>query len=194
MFLPPENHKLKDASSVTLRSGVEDDAARLLEVIGGYVHHNDGLLWEPGEFQKTEADIRTWIGGMLANDCEILLLAEQDGEILGNIDFHIGGRRRLQHTGEFAMAVAPAHRGRGIGGLLLWRMILWAESVPQIERIELRAISTNSAAIGLYRKFGFREEGLRPRHVKYADGSYADDLLMGLDLSSATPPGVFQKS
>jgi len=178
MLLSPETHKLKDGSSVVLRSGVEDDAAQLLDVIGGYIDQNDGLLWEPGEYQKTEVDIRTWIGGMLANECEILLLAERDGKILGNIDFHIGGRRRIQHTGEFGMAVAPRHRGRGIGCLLLWRMIHWAESMPQIERIELRAISTNAAAIGLYRKFGFKEEGLRPRHVKYADGSYADDLLM----------------
>jgi len=182
MFVAPEDHKLKDGSSVVLRSGVEEDAARLLEVIESYILENDGLLWEPGEYRKTEADIRAWIGDMLANDCEILLLAEQDGEILGNIDFEIGGRRRVRHTGEFGMAVAPAHRGRGIGGLLLGRLICWAESVPQIERIELRAISTNAAAIGLYRKFGFTGEGLRPRHIKYADGSYADDVLMGLDL------------
>jgi RimJ/RimL family protein N-acetyltransferase len=188
MYLPPEIHKLKDGSSFILRSGVADDAARLLEVIGGYIVQNDGILWEPGEYQKTEADIRVWIDGMLANECEMLLLAQQDGEILGNIDFHIGGRRRIRHTGEFGMAVAPAHRGRGIGGLLLGRMIQWAKSVSQIERIELRTISTNAQAIGLYRKFGFKEEGLRPRHIKYADGSYADDLLMGLDLQ--TVPGL----
>jgi len=185
MFLPPEIHQLKDGATITLRSAIARDAAPLLEVIRSYIHQNDGLLWEPDEYQKTEADIRTWIGGTFSNDCEILLLAEQAGEILGNIDFHIGGRRRVRHTGELGMAVAPAHRGRGIGGLLLGRMILWAEGISQIERIELRAIATNAAAIGLYRKFNFKEEGLRPRHVKYADGSYADDLLMGLDLKVA---------
>jgi len=186
MFLPPETHRLKDGGSVVLRSGVEDDAPRLLEAIESYILQNDGILWEPGEHQKTEADIRAWIVGMLANECEILLLAQQDGQILGNIDFHIGDRRRIRHTGEFGMAVAPAHRGRGIGGLLLGRMIEWASSVSQIEWIELRVISTNVPAIGLYRKFGFNVEGRRPRHIKYADGSYVDDVLMGLDLRDAS--------
>jgi RimJ/RimL family protein N-acetyltransferase len=121
---------------------------------------------------------------MLANDHEILLLAEQDDDIVGNIDFHIGDRRRIKHTGEFGMGVAAAHRRRGVGTVLLERMIQWAQSMPQIERIELRVISTNVPAISLYRTLGFKEEGLRRHHIKYADSSYADDVLMGLDLIS----------
>ncbi|HMK89230.1 MAG TPA: GNAT family protein [Methylocystis sp.] len=180
MFLAPETHRLRDGGVVTLRSGAEQDAAKLLAAIRGYLRQNDGLVWEPDEQQQTESELRVWIVGMLKNDRELLLLAELDGEIVGNIDFHIGSRRRLRHSGEFGLAVAAAHRRRGIGRLLLGRMIAWARSVPQIERIGLRAIATNASAIALYEEFGFVREGLRGRQIKYADGSYADDLLMGL--------------
>lgn len=188
MFLPPETHRLKDGASVTIRSAREEDAAPLLATIRAYIAQNDGMAWEPGEYRRTEAEIKSWIGVLRDSKCEILLLALQEDEVLANIDFQIGARRRMRHTGEFGMGVAPAHRRRGVGGLLLGRMIQWARGVPQIERIGLRVISNNAAAIGLYKKFGFEEEGRRRRLFKYADGVYADDVFMRLDIERAASP------
>jgi putative acetyltransferase len=44
-------------------------------------------------------------------------------------------------------------------------------------RVELHVRADNQAAIALYRKFGFREEGLLRAYV-YRDGAYADCLAM----------------
>jgi RimJ/RimL family protein N-acetyltransferase len=117
---------------------------------------------------------------MRENPAEILILAEMAGEIVGNIDLHVGARRRTSHVGEFGMGMLPEVRSRGLGSLLLGRLIRWARGVPQLEKIDLRMIANNTRAMGLYRKLGFVEEGRRAREIKYADGSYADEILMGL--------------
>jgi RimJ/RimL family protein N-acetyltransferase len=183
MLIAAKTRRLKDGASITIRVGREDDAAAVLALTGACVRQNDGLVWEPDEYQKTKEEVRAWISAMLRNDTELFLLAEHDGKIVGNIDFHIGPRARLRHTGSFGMSVAPEHRGRGVGRALLGSVIEWAHATPQIERIELSVISNNSAAIALYKKFGFEEEGRRPRHFKYRDGSYAADVIMGLRLT-----------
>ena len=59
-------------------------------------------------------------------------------------------------------------------------MIEWAKSHQKIEKINLRVISNNDAGLGLYKKMGFKEEGRKFKEVKYQDGSYADDIHMGL--------------
>ena len=38
----------------------------------------------------------------------------------------------------------------------------------------------NAAAIGLYRKFGFVEEGLRVKHYRRGNGELWDSIEMGL--------------
>ena len=65
----------------------------------------------------------------------------------------------------------------GIGTALL-REVLNAAEVAGYEQAELEVVSTNTPAIGLYRKLGFEVIGTMPRAMKYADGSYADFLLM----------------
>ena len=48
-----------------------------------------------------------------------------------------------------------------------------------LTRIELEVYASNSAAIALYRRFGFSEEGLK-RRARFLDGQYQDILLMAL--------------
>ncbi len=172
-------YQLKDGAEITLRTAVEQDAAPLLATITAYIADNEGMSWAPDEYRKTEDDRRDFIRRKRDNPAEILILAELNGEIVGNIDFHVGNRQRTAHAGEFGMGMLPKVRGRGLGTLLLNKLIAWANDVPQLEKINLRVISNNPRAMALYRKLGFVEEGRRAREIKYSDGSYADEILMG---------------
>jgi RimJ/RimL family protein N-acetyltransferase len=172
-------YRLKDGAEITLRTAVEQDAAPLLATVTAYIADNEGMSWAPDEYRKTEDERREFIRRKLDNPAEILILAELDGEIVGNIDFHVGNRQRTAHAGEFGMGMLPKVRSRGLGTLLLSRLIAWATEVPQLEKINLRVIANNSRAMALYRKLGFLEEGRRVREIKYSDGSYADEILMG---------------
>jgi putative acetyltransferase len=74
------------------------------------------------------------------------------------------------------MFVVATHRGRGIGTALMSEAMRWAHE-HAIERIELTVYPHNVAAIALYRRFGFLEEGRLVRHAKKSYG-YEDEILM----------------
>ena len=77
------------------------------------------------------------------------------------------------------MAVAREWRGRGVGLELLAAAIEWARE-RGLHKLSLGVFAHNAAAIALYRKFGFVEEGRRVKHYRRASGELWDALEMGL--------------
>lgn len=62
-----------------------------------------------------------------------------------------------------------------------------AEPTPRartrrLQKLKLDVFPHNEAAIALYRKFGFAEEGRREKHYRRANGELWDALVMGLPL------------
>lgn len=63
--------------------------------------------------------------------------------------------------GELAnLAVEPRLRGKGLGGLLLARVLEVARQ-RGVEKIYLEVRASNESALGLYRRFGFTDVGRR---------------------------------
>lgn len=81
--------------------------------------------------------------------------------------------------GEIGMQVARAWRGRGVGTLLLQTVIDWARGAG-LHKLTLSVFPHNQAAIALYRKFGFVEEGRHPKQIRRQSGELWDLLDMGL--------------
>ena len=79
------------------------------------------------------------------------------------------------------MAVAPRSRGRGVGSALLATAIEWARE-RGLHKLTLSVFPHNAAAIALYRKFGFVEEGRRVKQYRRASGELWDAIEMGLFL------------
>jgi [ribosomal protein S18]-alanine N-acetyltransferase len=73
------------------------------------------------------------------------------------------------------IAVDPEHRGSGVAGQLLRRLIAESEGTLPFT-LEVRV--SNHRAIGMYERFGFRSAGVRPRY--YHDNG-EDALIMWLD-------------
>jgi putative acetyltransferase len=81
-----------------------------------------------------------------------------------------------RHVATLGIAVAVDVRGRGIGTALMAEAIRWARSVG-VEKIVLSVYPGNAAAIALYRRFGFIEEGRLARHSRKSYGD-EDEILM----------------
>jgi RimJ/RimL family protein N-acetyltransferase len=81
--------------------------------------------------------------------------------------------------GELGMLVAAGWRGRGVGTALVAASIEWARA-RRLHKLTLGVFPHNQAAIALYRKFGFVEEGRRVRHIRRASGELWDLIEMGL--------------
>ncbi|MBS1890766.1 MAG: GNAT family N-acetyltransferase, partial [Actinobacteria bacterium] len=95
------------------------------------------------------------------------------------------GRHVLEIKG---LAVDPARQGEWVGAALLDAAIARARELG-MRRLVLRVLSGNAAARRLYEGRDFRVEG-RVREAFLLDGSYVDDLTMGLDLVSVTVVGI----
>ena len=103
-------------------------------------------------------------------------VALADGQVVGWCDVSRKEYETLRHSGVLGMGVARSHRGRGIGRDLL-AATLEAATHCEISRVELVVRVDNAAAIALYRRFGFAEEG-RNRRALRVQGRYCDTLQM----------------
>jgi putative acetyltransferase len=107
---------------------------------------------------------------------QTLLVAEGDGQILGHAGLtRYAGRR--SHVGQIGMGVRDDYAGRGIGTALLAALIEVADRWLALRRVELEVFVDNEAAIALYGKFGFEQEGIL-RDYAFRDGHYVDAFAM----------------
>jgi len=99
-----------------------------------------------------------------------------NGRVVGWCDIFPYSNPRLCHRGGLGMGLLPEFRGRGLGSKLLLSTLDHAKRFG-LEKVELNVYTSNAAAIALYKKFGFEEEGLIKKYRKL-DGHYFDCLAM----------------
>jgi len=109
-------------------------------------------------------------------DHEAQIVAVAGDRIVGHIYIQRELHPVTRHVATLGIAVAAEARGKGVGSALLAHAIGWARSVG-VEKIVLSVYPHNTAAIALYRKFGFVDEGSLARHSRKSYG-YEDEILM----------------
>jgi putative acetyltransferase len=75
------------------------------------------------------------------------------------------------------MGVAAAWQGKGVGSRLMAAVLEVADNWMNLHRVELTVFADNEAALALYRKFGFENEG-RLRDYAIRDGVLVDAISM----------------
>lgn len=88
------------------------------------------------------------------------------------------GRKNGSIESTLHMSVRREWQDRGIGEALLRSLIDWGEAHPTVEKVSPGVFATNTAAIGLYRKFAFIQEGRQRREIKLGPEEYVDQILM----------------
>lgn len=88
------------------------------------------------------------------------------------------------------MMVDARWRGRGVGGALV-EAIVQASRQLGAHKIALQVWPHNEAALRLYRRHGFVEEGVLRRHYPRRNGELWDALIMGLVLDETSPGSPF---
>lgn len=121
---------------------------------------------------------RTW------TDEQASIVAVRGDRVIGHLSVAREDSPVTRHVASLGMAVAPEWRGRGVGSALLADAIRWARQFG-VEKLALSVYPDNEAAIALYRKFGFQEEGRLTGHSKKSIG-YRDEIVMGLWLTDRT--------
>ena len=120
-----------------------------------------------------------WSRGMFVTELSkpssrsLAAVADETGELVGYLILS----RYVDAWHVMNVAVAPAHRRRGVASALLGSLL--AESDPDAQRgytLEVRV--SNVAAIALYERFGFRSSGVRRGY--YTDNR-EDAIIMWRD-------------
>lgn len=163
-----------------IREAVGSDAAAYISFLNQIASESDFLTFgSADELNLTTKKEESSIENALKRENVLFLIAESEGQIVGNLDFSGGSKSRTAHTGEFGISVLKDYWGKGIGKKLLAELIEWAHKNDVIRKINLRVRTDNPRAIHLYQSFGFEEEGLIKRDF-LIDGVFYDSLQMGL--------------
>ncbi len=156
------------SDEIVVRPAEDDDRRSLALLLAAVAEERDGIATEP----PIDVD-------RLAASWKIdgTLVALADGALVGEIRVDPS----WMGFGEIGMMVAADWRGRGVGSALVAAAIGWARA-RGLHKLALSVFPHNDAAIALYRRFGFVEEGRLVRHVRRADGQLWDLIEMGLPL------------
>ena len=99
---------------------------------------------------------------------------------MGWADITPASNPRLAHRGFLGIGVIKDYRGEALGNELLTKALNRAKEMG-LEKIELSVYTNNTAAVKLYKKFGFTEIGV-VKHYRKLNGKYFDCVEMELFL------------
>jgi RimJ/RimL family protein N-acetyltransferase len=161
-------------AAVAVRPARHDDLDGLVDLL-------EAVAAE-GRWIGTEAPVdrerrRQRFAEALERDHSALLVAEADGELVGEISLDLA----RFGVADLGMLVAEGWRGRGVGSALLRAGVHWARQAGA-HKVHLQVWPHNAAALALYEKFGFRREGMLRRHYRRRSGELWDAVIMGLPL------------
>jgi RimJ/RimL family protein N-acetyltransferase len=136
-----------------------------------------------GRFIATEAPVdrermRAAFAATIAAPDATIFVAVCDARIVGSLGLH----RAFGGPADLGMSLLAEYRGRGIGGQMMERAIVWARA-HNYHKLELSVYPWNAAALALYEKFGFEREGYLKKHVRRRNGELWDVVVMGLLLA-----------
>jgi ribosomal protein S18 acetylase RimI-like enzyme len=155
-----------DDEGITVRPACDADRLPLAELLAAVAEERDGIAPEPPVDVEERAEMMRLDG---------TLVAIAGDQIVGSLHLDVS----RYGFGEIGMQVARPWRGRGVGSALMDVVIARARD-HGLHKLSLSVFPHNAAAIALYRKYGFVEEGRRVKQYRRANGELWDAIEMGL--------------
>lgn len=124
---------------------------------------------EPGE--------AFFIGELIRGSGSLALVAEADGDVVGNVLISRERNVITDHIGTLSICVAHDWRDAGIGTALMQAAVEWARE-RGLAKVVLGVFPDNERAIAVYEHVGFVREGLRRRQYRTDESVYRDEVLM----------------
>lgn len=171
---------MKDSVFVIERARAEDAAALLdyLKIVGGETENlSFGAEGVPISLE-TEQD---YLRAQYKSPDNVQYLAKVDGEIIGTASLN-RQPRRMSHRGVFGISLKKAWWGCGAASAMMEAVLAFAKE-NGFEQLNIEVRSSNTRAIRLYEKYGFRKLCTFPNFFKI-NGASIDFDLMNLELNT----------
>ena len=170
-----EAQTAEDGRRWILRPARPTDARALAQLFAAVRSEGRWLVTPPSAV--SEPSEAFFIGEMIRDHDALSLVAESDGEVVGNVLISVERSVVSDHVGTLSICVADGWRDVGIGSALVAASQDWARQTG-LAKVALGVFPDNERAIAVYEHAGFVREGLRRRQYRVPGGEYRDELLM----------------
>ena len=171
----PADARSGEVPQFEVRAGRPRDAASFIEMWKQVVAERRFVRTEwvrrSRRYYRRKLFHHTW------EDQQCSIVAIHGDRVIGHLTASREEGPVTRHVATIGMAVARDWRGRGVGSALMSECVRWGREMG-VEKLALSVYPDNEAALALYHKFGFQEEGRLGGHSKKSIG-YRDEVLMG---------------
>jgi L-amino acid N-acyltransferase YncA len=163
--------RLKDGREVAISPLTTEDNEKIYDMFASM--SEEALKWSMAPY--TRERIERWMRNI---ENLIILGAEHDRRLIGYAQVHKSSHPRRTGMAELAIYLHQDYHGAGLGTAIT-RILLQEAREQGVHKVNLGTVDENEAAIRLFTKLGFEEEG-RMRDCFYGeDGRYRDIIAMG---------------
>jgi RimJ/RimL family protein N-acetyltransferase len=164
----------RDGRRWMLRPGRPTDGRALARLFADVRAEGRWLITTPGAV--SEPSEAFWISEMIRADEHLVLVAEADGEVIGNVLVSVDRGRATEHIGVLSVLLAEGWRDVGVGTELIGAAQRWSAD-RGLRKLSLGVFPDNDRAIAVYERAGFVREGLRRLQYR-SDEAFRDEVLM----------------
>ena len=156
---------------MTIISATSAHSDEIWEIFREVVQSGDTYVFDP-DISREDA-LRYWL-----NPDHHVFVAVDNGDVLGTYLLRKNQPGRGSHVANASYMVSPKARGKGLGSLMC------QHSIEEARRLGFSAIqfnmvvSTNSAAISVWKKHGFEVVGTLPKVFRHEIQGLVDAFVM----------------
>jgi L-amino acid N-acyltransferase YncA len=159
-------------SEILIRFASEDDADEVCRI------YNQGIEERIATLEtelRSPAERRQWMAARGSR--HPVIVAEHAGSVVGWASLNpFNPRQAYDHVADLSVYVERGWRGRGVGRLLLDRLVELARRLDY-HKMVLAAFPSNVAGMALYERVGFGTVGIY-REQGQLDGEWVDVIIM----------------
>ncbi len=165
----------KDGRRWTLRRARPTDARPLARLFSAVRAEGRWLATPPSAVSEPSESY--FIGEMIRAGDSLVVVAEADGDVVGNVLVTTERSSVSDHIGTLSIAILAGWRDIGIGAALMRAAQDWTRE-RGLAKLALGVFPDNDRAIAVYEHAGFEREGVRRRQYRGYGGGFRDELLM----------------
>jgi RimJ/RimL family protein N-acetyltransferase len=141
-------------TEIVLRPATPGDAAQLLE----WRNEPDVVRFSISGRPVEPSEHSQWLAARLDDPERRLWIAEEAGDPVGQVRVDLASG-----TGTVSIAVAPAHRGRGVGSSVLRALLVEIEADLGVRDLRAVVHPENAASLRAFERAGFQDAGRTQR-------------------------------
>ncbi|WP_459501156.1 N-acetyltransferase family protein [Bacillus sp. C1] len=153
-----------------------EDAAAFLQLGKQLDVETSFMLLEPGERDLAVEQQAKMIQRFIDNHTSTIFVATHEEQVVGFILANGSDVQRKKHVATIVIGILQEYSGKGIGTILFKEIEKWAR-LHDVWRLELTVMAHNTRAQALYKKVGFKQEGIKKASL-IVDGKNIDEYYM----------------